>query len=767
MRIGTAGLVVFFLYLFIGLAVLDRMYPLNIKPKNWSTLVTAKDGTPLRAFADSNGVWRYPVELKEVSPLYLQALLTYEDRWFYSHPGINPFSVIRAFFQNLSSGKIISGGSTLTMQAARLLYPNKRTIAGKCSQMLRALQLEYHLDKDEILSLYVNLAPFGANIEGLQTACFSWLGKQAAELSRAEAALMAVLPQAPSFYRPDRHPERAQKARDKVLDRMETYRVWTKEEVAAAKKEPVAALHFVRPMTAPLAARRLSRLRPGSTRLTATIDYDLQVHLAGLVRDYVLSLPERQSAAVMVINYHTMDVLAYVGSADFLNLQRNGHVDMVQALRSPGSTLKPFLYGLAMDEGLIHSHSLLLDTPRFQRAYDPGNFSKGFSGPVTVTNALRQSLNVPAVQVLEAYGPRKFHDRLVHAGARLSLSGEPNLSMVLGGLGTSLESLITLYSGLARKGIAARPRLLKQDALNERYLMSPGAAWIISRILSQPMPGFEGINRLAGHTPMAWKTGTSYGFRDAWAVGIMGDYVAGVWVGRPDGSPCVGQYGAVTAIPLLRRVFNSLPLSDFRTPQPPTVSQQTICWPLGLPETMTSGQCFVRYRAWILDNKVPLTLSQGSENFSPLLKTFWVDENGNRARPSCGGVKKTTIGTWPLPAEPWLPKGWTQDRLIPLPSKNCPDLEDFSTGHIQITSVFNHSTLTRPTGQASNPSIPLQAMGGKGDQIWFLDQKPVARLAQNSEGTLPMPAPGAYQLSVADEAGHFDMVHFEVISLDE
>ena len=746
---------------------LDRIYPPNSKGKTWSTVITAKDGTPLRAFADKNGVWRYPVNLTDVSPLYLQALMTYEDRWFYYHPGINPFAFIRAGFQNIFSGKIVSGGSTLTMQVARLLYSNKRTLAGKLLQMLRALQLETHLTKKEILTLYLNLAPFGSNIEGVQTACFSWLGKQAFELSHAEAALLAVLPQAPSFYRPDRHPERARKARDKVLDRMAFFKVWTKEQVNAAKKEPVIALRFVPPMTAPLASRRLFVNTDNSqSKVISNLDYDLQIHTKDIVRGYIEGLSDYQSAAAMIVNYKNLDVLAYVGSADFSNTKRKGHVDMVRAIRSPGSTLKPFLYGLAIDEGLIHSHSLLLDTPRFQKEYEPGNFSKGFSGPVSMTKALRLSLNVPAVQVLEAYGPQKFYDRLINAGARLKLSGKPNLSIVLGGMGTNLESLVTLYTALARDGITGKPKLLKQDAVQERYLMSPGAAWIISKILAQPMPGFEGINRLSGHIAMAWKTGTSYGFRDAWALGIMGDYVAGVWVGRPDGSPSPGQYGAVTAIPLLRRIFESLPQTDFTKKPPSSVQQMKICWPLGLAKNRTLKNCFVQYDAWILNNKIPVTMNRGFESFSPLLKTFWIDKNGNRAQPSCGGIKKVRIGLWPQGAEPWLPPSWKRHKLIPPSSENCPDLANFSGTQLQITSVFDNSILTRQPGQITPASIPIKASGGQGKLYWFLNKKQVSTIDSGNSGVLPMPLPGIYQLSVADETGNFDVVHFEVMSLD-
>ena len=381
-----------------------------------------------------------------------------------------------------------------------------------------------------------------------------------------------------------------------------------------------------------------------------------------------------------------------------------------------------------------------------------------------MAKALRMSLNVPAVQVLESYGPRKFYDRLVHAGARLELLGQPNLSMVLGGLGTDLESLVTLYTALARGGITGRPRLLKQAPLNERFLMSPGAAWIVKKILAQPMPGFEGISRLTGHVPMAWKTGTSYGFRDAWAFGIMGDFVAGVWVGRPDGSPSPGQYGALTAIPLLRSVLESLPMTDFTQIAPPSVTRENICWPLGLSKNRTPGECLVRHKAWILDNRFPLTLTGQLRSSVPLSMTFWVDSNGHRARPSCGGIEKHTLGLWPASVEPWLPPAWRNANRIPKASTSCAGIAGIPGNRIQITSVAHDSILTRLPGQVSIPSIGLSTLGGQGKRSWFLNGRHVATVPRGDTAVMEMPGPGSWQLAVADEHGNSDRVDFKVIT---
>ena len=789
-RVFLAGLVSFFLIL-LFLLVLDRAFPLVLSNGSVATVVAAADGTPLRTFADDAGVWRYPVGSDQVSPLYVQALLTYEDRWFYYHPGVNPFAMVRALFQNLAQRRVVSGGSTLTMQTARILNPTsltlgRRTLGGqtlkiKLKQILRAFQLEFHFSKNEILGLYLTHAPFGSNIEGVMAASHTWLGKDTTELTHAEAALLAVLPQAPSRYRPDRHPDRAKVARNKVLDRMVQFGVWSQQVVSAAKQEPVVPFRSNHPLVAPLASRRLRSESPGASLIRSCLDYDFQVHLEDILASYAAALPDRQSGAILVVNHKTLTVIGYGGSADFLSERRKGHVDMVQALRSPGSALKPFLYGLAIDEGIIHSHSMLLDTPRFGKAYEPGNFTGGFSGPVSVTKALQNSLNIPAVQVLEAYGPQRFHDRLRHAGARLKLPGKPNLSMILGGVGTDLQSLVTLYTALARGGQAGQPRLKQTDPIRERYLMSPGAAYITRQMLSRPLPGRAGISQLSGSLAVAWKTGTSYGFRDAWAIGIMGDFIVGVWVGRPDGSPSPGQYGAVTAIPLLGRVLESLPLSGKgRTagpePLPDTVELQTVCWPSGISEDQVSGSCWVRHKAWILNHQIPPTLGEthpvgnspmtlqeeSSPGYSSLLQTFWVDASGNRAGPLCGGIKKISVPLWPRRAEPWLPAKWRRNRLIPPVSAHCPDLAPMAGNSVRITSVSDGSLLTRPPGQKGSegsPMISLETLGGQGRLHWFLNRRPL-----HTRNNLSMPGPGTYQLAVMDEAGNSDMVSFKVIA---
>ncbi len=744
-----------------------------------SCVVTDRNGEVLRAFADDRGIWRYPVAVQDVSPLYLQAVLNYEDRFFYSHPGINPLAFGRAFVQYLVNGRVVSGGSTLSMQTARLVcsdlvrFDSRRKgtrWAKKCLQIFRALQLEARFSKQDILELYLAHAPFGSNVEGVQAAAMTWLGKSCSQLSHAQAALLAVLPQAPSRFRPDRHPERAEQARNKVLDRMEEFGVWSKDAVAEAKKEPVLSLRFSPPCMAPLAARRLKQgLKglPGKPVIHTFIDANLQSHAEDILRDYVNALPKQSSCAAVVVDHTTMEVLVYAGSADFFSRERKGHVDMVHALRSPGSALKPFLYAMAMDKGLIHSHSLLLDTPRFGFDYAPENFSSGFAGPVTVQRALRDSLNLPAVQVLSALGPQVFHDCLKNAGARLEFPGKPNLSLVLGGAGTDLFSLVGLYSALGRKGIAAAPRLTDEN-LQERYLMSPGAAYIINQMLRRPVPGQQGLSGVTGQIFPAWKTGTSFGFRDAWALGVQGKYTAGVWVGRPDGTPSPGQYGAVTALPLLVRILESLPAhgGETREPAPETVSRKSICWPSGMECRLTDTGtdctgCDVSHEAWILSGQIPATLPQDMERPTPLQACFWVDEKGRLCSPACGGVKKITRDLWPEQAEPWLPRKWQARAKIPEPCPKCRGRYMPVNAGIAITGISRNAVLTLPPGEKSRPAIPLKVAGGRGRLQWFLNKKPLT-LKNGKE--FPMPDPGKYELSVTDEYGSVDKIDFVILN---
>jgi penicillin-binding protein 1C len=402
----------------------------------------------------------HPVSLNDVSPLYVETLIAYEDRAFRWHPGVNPLALVRAGWQWMANRHIVSGGSTITMQVARIIDPQPRTVKGKLIQIVRAMQLEWHYSKNEILELYMNYAPMGGVLEGVEAASRGYLGKPSSRLTPAEAALLTVLPQSPSLLRPDRFEKRAQAARDKVLRRMKGR--WSQAVIDDALSEPVYAQSVRTPLLAPLLAERMKRSVQGKTRVDTTVDAAVQSTVEGMLGDRVKSLPPRVSIAAIVMNNDTLEVLAYAGSADFSDKDRASDVDMARSARSPGSALKPFLYAFALDEGMIHSESLLSDVPQSFSGYEPGNFQQSFHGPVSVSEALVKSLNVPAVEVLEQLGPVRFVSMLRRGGLKLEFprGAEPNLSVILGGAGTTLEDLVSAYSSLARKGLAGEPRLI-------------------------------------------------------------------------------------------------------------------------------------------------------------------------------------------------------------------------------------------------------------------------------------------------------------------
>ncbi|KRD80485.1 penicillin-binding protein 1C [Lysobacter sp. Root983] len=757
--------------------LLDLAFPLPLPREGQAgAVVVAADGTPLRAFADRGGIWRYPVRIEQVSPLYLQALLNYEDRWFWKHPGVNPYALLRAGGQWLGSGRVVSGGSTLTMQVARILDPHTRTPWGKLKQLLRALQLEAHLSKREILTLYLNRAPFGGTVEGVEAASWAYLGKPSSRLSHAEAALLAVLPQSPSRLRPDREPERARVARDKVLARMAALGVWSRALVADARIEPVVARSLQPPQHAPLLAQRLRFEQPKATRLTSTIDIELQRTLEDRVAAYFSNLPERTSAALLVIDNASLEARAYVGSATFADTARLGHVDMVKAWRSPGSTLKPFLYGLALDDGLIHSESLLVDAPQSFGDYRPGNFDATFNGPVGAAEALRLSLNVPAVDLLDRVGPSRFSARLAHAGIELHWprGATPNLSMILGGTGARLEDLVGAYAALNREGLAGRVRYTPDAPLLERRLLSPGAGWIVREILeANPRPGAVADTfDTSGRPRVAWKTGTSYGFRDAWALGSTRRYTVGVWVGRPDGTPLPGQYGAVTALPLLFEVVDSLPRQrgdGALKPPPANVEQIEVCWPLGLPPDPQAPQlCQKKLQAWTLDGSVPPTFAERDARlWNAGVERFQVDaRSGLRLSADCSASharREASIARWPALASPWLAAETRRASRLPALAPDCAADGRDASEELRIEGLADQATIARAPGSVHALRLSLRAIGSAARIRWLLDGRLIGETEGDTAFAHDFGEPGDHQLTALADSGAWSRVRFRVL----
>jgi penicillin-binding protein 1C len=521
----------------------------------YSTLVVDRDGRLLRPYTTPEGRWRLPATRADVDPRFFDILFAYEDRRYVQHHGVDVLALGRALVQLARNGRVVSGGSTISMQVARLLEPrNERSFTAKLRQILRALQLERGLAKDEILALYLSLAPYGGNLEGIRAAALAYFGKEPRRLSLAESALLVALPQAPELRRPDRSVEFARNARDRVLDRIAAAGIVPLDEVARARLEPVPTGRKPMPMLAPHAADAVIAAAPERSIHRLTLDATLQKSLEDLARDRARALGPMISIAILTLDHASGEMLARVASADYFDATRAGQVDMTLALRSPGSTLKPFIYGLGIEDGLIHPETLIEDRPVRYGSYAPENFDLSFQGTVTVRKALQLSLNVPAVAVLDKVGASRFTARLEQAGGALVLpKGEvPGLAMGLGGVGVRLTDLVALYGGIARLGTTITPteRVVGEVPDPPRRLLDPAAAWHVANVLiGTPPPENAAGGRIA------FKTGTSYGYRDAWAVGFDGKRTIGVWVGRPDGAPVPGLNGRVAAAPILFDAF--------------------------------------------------------------------------------------------------------------------------------------------------------------------------------------------------------------------
>ena len=523
-----------------------------------SRLVLDRDGRLLRAYTTPEGRWRLDAKPEDVSATYLSLLLAFEDRRFWTHPGVDPLALCRSMLQAVRHGRLISGGSTLTMQVARLLRGSPtHSIAAKFQQIADAARLEWTLSKREILSLYLKLAPYGGNLEGVRAASLAYFGKEPQRLSIAEAALLVAIPQSPEARRPDRGYESLLEGRNRVILTAAAAHAITDADARGAVSQPAPRGRRDFPALAPHISDRLLAARPDEPVIATTIDRTLQEAAESIARRNAVGFGEKISIAALIVNNRTGEVLAHVGSAGYFDDTRLGAIDMTAAVRSPGSALKPFIYGLAFEDGLAHPETLIDDRPARFDGYAPANFDNTFRGTVTVRTALQLSLNVPAVKVLSEVGPVKLAARFRDAGMPFTLPR--NLTVALGGAGLTLENLTTLYVALARGGSVIPIRYQKQSggpewgAADAPALLQPAAAWYVADVL-------RGAPTPPNVTPgmVAFKTGTSYGFRDAWAAGFDGEYTVAVWAGRADASSAPGLVGLRVAAPVLFELFGAI-----------------------------------------------------------------------------------------------------------------------------------------------------------------------------------------------------------------
>jgi penicillin-binding protein 1C len=545
----------------------DALPPNLSRYRHASTEILAHDGTMLAAMPTERGIWRLRTVRGDVDPRYLDLLIAAEDRHFRAHPGIDPMAMLRAAWQWARAGRIVSGGSTLTMQTARLLEPHPRGLIGKIHDVLRALQLERRYSKDQILDMYLTLAPFGGNIEGVRAASLTWFGHDAQRLSAQEAALLVSLPQAPSRRRPDRHAAVAARAMGRLTRRLFMQGALP-DWLPLAPGLPAVGRNAL-PRLAGFVASRLARHAVAGSRIATTLDADLQRRLEDLLAREMAGEDPKIGVAGMIVDPHARTVLASVGGrgASF----PGGALDLTEAVRSPGSALKPFIYSLAFDDGILHPLTLIPDAAGIIDGYAPHNFDYAFHGAITAQTALRQSFNVPAVEVLSRVGAERFVAALRQAGAAITLPGpRASLAVALGGLGISLQDMVALYAALADDGDAALLRVVAgAGGSRTPFLGARGIYYVRQVLLGSPPPPGMAYAVLTGGRDIAFKTGTSYGFRDAWAVGYSAGFVIGIWTGRVDGTPRPGAVGRSAAAPLMLDAFGLLPPEEQAGPQPP------------------------------------------------------------------------------------------------------------------------------------------------------------------------------------------------------
>ena len=547
----------------VGLvAVLDVLFPPPLdKAQLISRVVLDRNGAPLRAYPLDNGTWRIRADLDRIDPAFVEALLAYEDKRFYDHWGVDAAAMIRAARDFTRAGRVVSGGSTITMQTARLLEPQERTLFAKLHQIVRAVQLERRMSKREILELYLTLAPYGGNLEGVRAASWAWFGREPQDLTPDQVALLIALPQSPEARRPDLKPENARIARARVLDRLVWRGLVTAEHAEDAKTSSIPERHAF-PALAWQASDTVLAKNEDNADIVSTLDIGLQSAFEDLARQATASLEDEAQIAMMAVDIRTRAVRASVGSAS--RERPGGWLDLTARLRSPGSTLKPFIYGMAFDDGVAAPATRISDLPRRFANYRPENFDRTFRGDVTIAEALQHSLNVPAVQILEAVGPKRFAAALNFAGAPPSLPDgadvNAGLALALGGAGMRLKDLALIYAALGDDGKAAPLRWAEASPESDPVarLMSADSARRVLKILrTAPTPEGRMPAALTQDAPqIAFKTGTSYGFRDAWAAGVSGGVAIVVWVGRADGAPRQGATGRKAALPILFDAFD-------------------------------------------------------------------------------------------------------------------------------------------------------------------------------------------------------------------
>lgn len=738
--------------------------PLDRLHLSSSSFVFSREGRILNRFTSPDGYWRLPVSLEQVSPLLVKSVLTVEDRWFYWHPGVNPVALASAAVANTRAGRIVRGGSTISMQVARMMEPKERTVANKIVETCRALQLEMRYSKRELLELYFNMAPYGGNIEGVGAASYLYFGKSPAQLSLSEVAILTALPASPTRFRPDKDLDLCAARRSKVLATLSRSGIISSSEYEQALKEEIPIIRTSAPVAAPHFCQMVMASRQKASRINSTIDYRLQITCERLARNYQYQLVEKgiHNLSALVLDNRTGELLALIGSADFGDIEHHGQVNGALAPRSPGSALKPFVYALGFEKGAITPALKLEDLPINYGGYTPVNYDEQFNGIVSTSDALVQSLNVPAVNLTSRVGLTTLTGAL-KAGGISTLTrkdADYGLPLILGSCEVNLIELSNLYATLARGGdhLPVRVHAGASDIRPTR-VFSPQAAFLVTQILTElKRPDLPTSWEFTPNLPrVAWKTGTSYGRKDAWAIGYDPDYTVGVWAGNFSAEGSVAIVGADISAPLMFDIFNQIRPhgQNHWFEMPPGIELRAVCAVSG----QAAGEnCPDRIGDYFIPGVSPVTVCS-------VHRKMQIDDKTAHAlctRCAAGRqVKEVVIENWPPRMSAWL---LSKGLMAAVPAHNPDCRGELAGDGPMITSPERDALfIVRPSAPIAYQQILFEASApADADRVhWFLDGQLFAS-AKAGNGVFYAPVSGKHELLCVDSYGRSSSLTFRV-----
>jgi len=731
--------------------LLNGIFPLPDKIE-YSTIITDDKGEVINAYLTKDEKWRMKTELNEISPLLRKTIIAKEDKYFYSHPGVNAIAVARAFFKNLFRMKTTSGASTITMQVARALEHRKRNIGSKLIEMFRAFQLEIKYSKNEILQMYLNLIPYGGNIEGVKSASILYFNKRPDHLSLAEITALSIIPNRPSSLVVGKNNDVIVKQRNKWLKKFAAEKIFSQKEIEDALAEPLSAMRTTVPHYLPHLSYKLKQ-EQGLDIINTNISMNTQLKTEKLVEDYVRAtrLKNIKNAAVIIIDNSSHKVITYVGSANFHDTIDGGQVNGAAAIREPGSTLKPLLYGLCIDEGLETPKMTMADVEVNYAGYTPENYDKKFNGFVTVEYALEHSLNIPAVKSLKLLGKEKMIQKLATCNFK-QIQKDQNklgLSLILGGCGANLEELTGLFSVFANEGVFVSPAYTQSDtAFRKISVISPAAAYMITDILSRVnRPDFPLNWQSTEHMPkIAWKTGTSYGRRDAWSIGYNKNYTVGVWVGNFSGMGVADLTGANIATPLLFKIFNTIDYdsnSEWFVP-PADCDQRQVCSETGL---LPSDHC----TNIVMDYFIPMiSTTKKCDNWQEI--AISPDEKLSYCK-SClpeNGYKKKWYKIVDAQMQGWMEENKMVFERIPAHNPNCEKI--FKEGMPEITSPISNTEYLINKKDREPLQLICKTANDVSKVYWYINNR-FYKASDAADKQFFTPDEGPIKISCTDDKG--------------